>query len=65
MGLVAAHIEQRTTAELSPNVALRYDQLKDYYDRALKGSYGLQSPHLLTEALSWHQRFIDTGSMQA
>ncbi len=25
--------KQRTTAELSPTVALRYDQLKDYYDR--------------------------------
>ncbi len=40
------------------------DALKDYYARALKGSYGLQSPHLLTEALSWHQRYIDTGSMK-
>jgi len=39
------------------------DALNDYYDRALKGSYGLQSPHLLNEALSWHQRYIDTGSM--
>ncbi|WEK59026.1 MAG: acetyl-CoA hydrolase/transferase family protein [Candidatus Brevundimonas phytovorans] len=40
------------------------DALSDYYARALKGSYGLQSPHLLTEALSWHQRFIETGSMK-
>ncbi|MGI4818461.1 acetyl-CoA hydrolase/transferase family protein [Brevundimonas sp.] len=39
------------------------DMLQDYYDRALTSSYGLQSPHMLTEALSWHQRFIDTGSM--
>lgn len=38
--------------------------LQDYYDRALKGSYGLQSPTLLTEALSWHQRFVETGSMR-
>jgi succinyl-CoA:acetate CoA-transferase len=38
--------------------------LADYYARALKGSYGLQSPTLLTEAFSWHQRFIETGSMQ-
>ncbi len=37
--------------------------LQDYYARALKGSYGLQSPSLPGEALSWHQRFIDTGSM--
>ena len=41
------------------------DALADYYARALKGSYGLQSPHLLPEALSWHQRFIETGSMRA
>ena len=39
------------------------DMLQDYYDRALHSSYGLQSPHMLNEALSWHQRFIDTGSM--
>jgi succinyl-CoA:acetate CoA-transferase len=38
--------------------------LQDYFKRAKEGSYGLQSPHLLTESLSWHQRFIETGSMQ-
>lgn len=37
--------------------------LADYYRRALQGSYGLQSPMLLGEALSWHQRFVETGSM--
>ncbi|AHE54025.1 acetyl-CoA hydrolase [Sphingomonas sanxanigenens DSM 19645 = NX02] len=37
--------------------------LADYYERARRGSYGQQSPSLLREALSWHQRFIDTGSM--
>ncbi len=37
--------------------------LEDYSARALKGSYGLQSPSLPGEALSWHQRFVDTGSM--
>ncbi|WP_207103059.1 acetyl-CoA hydrolase/transferase family protein [Paracoccus shandongensis] len=37
--------------------------LADYFRRACQGSYGMQSPSLLTEALSWHQRFIDTGSM--
>jgi succinyl-CoA:acetate CoA-transferase len=41
------------------------DALADYHERALKGAYGLQTPHLLNEALSWHQRFIDTGSMRA
>lgn len=39
-------------------------QLQDYYDRAMKSSYGLQSPMLLDEALSWHQRFVETGSMR-
>ncbi len=39
--------------------------LMDYYTRARQGSYGQQSPSLLKEALSWHQRFIETGSMLA
>lgn len=38
--------------------------LQDYFDRALNHSYGLHTPTLLSEALSWHQRFIDTGSMR-
>jgi succinyl-CoA:acetate CoA-transferase len=37
--------------------------LRDYYKRAREHSYGQQSPCLPSEALSWHQRFIDTGSM--
>ncbi|CAN5285341.1 acetyl-CoA hydrolase/transferase family protein [Brevundimonas staleyi] len=37
--------------------------LEDYYQRALKGSYGLQTPMLLDEALSWHSRFVRSGSM--
>ena len=38
--------------------------LQDYFDRALHSSYGKHSPSLLSEALSWHQRFVETGSMQ-
>jgi succinyl-CoA:acetate CoA-transferase len=38
--------------------------LKDYYRRARAGSYGQQSPCLPGEALSWHQRFMETGSMR-
>ncbi len=38
--------------------------LEDYYRRARRDAYGQQSPSLLTEALSWHQRFIETGSMR-
>ena len=39
--------------------------LADYYQRAMVGSYGLQTPMLLDEALSWHARFVRTGSMVA
>ena len=39
--------------------------LKDCYERARRDSYGQQSPTLLGEALSWHQRYMETGSMQA
>jgi succinyl-CoA:acetate CoA-transferase len=38
--------------------------LRDYYERARKHSYGQQSPSLLNEALSWHQRYVETGSMK-
>ena len=41
------------------------DQLRDYFERALHQSAGKQTPHILTEALSWHQRFLDTGNMHA
>ena len=39
------------------------DQLRDYYARAEKAG-GLHTPHLLNEALSWHQRFVETGDMR-
>ncbi|UZK70544.1 acetyl-CoA hydrolase/transferase family protein [Sphingomonas sp. S1-29] len=38
--------------------------LIDYYQRARTGSYGQQTPVLPGEALSWHQRFIETGTMR-
>jgi succinyl-CoA:acetate CoA-transferase len=38
--------------------------LRDYYERARIGAYGQQSPSLPGEALSWHQRFMETGSMR-
>jgi succinyl-CoA:acetate CoA-transferase len=41
------------------------DQLQDYFDRASRDSYGKHTPHLLPEALSWHQRWLDTGDMRA
>ena len=39
-------------------------QLQDYFDRACRDSYGKHTPHLLGEALSWHERFLRTGSMR-
>lgn len=38
--------------------------LQDYYRRARENSYGQQTPTLLKEALSWHQCFVETGSMK-
>ncbi|HEY4582444.1 MAG TPA: acetyl-CoA hydrolase/transferase family protein [Lysobacter sp.] len=38
--------------------------LEDYFERACRGAYGLHTPHLPGEALAWHQRFVDTGSMR-
>jgi succinyl-CoA:acetate CoA-transferase len=37
--------------------------LQDYYERAVAGAWGRQTPHLLGEALSWHTRFMATGTM--
>ncbi|EMY34740.1 succinate CoA transferase [Arthrobacter crystallopoietes BAB-32] len=37
--------------------------LADYFDRACRDSHGKHTPHLLGEALSWHERFVDSGSM--
>lgn len=41
--------------------------LQDYYDRAvtLCGPGAAHTPHILEEALSWHVRARDTGSMKA
>jgi succinyl-CoA:acetate CoA-transferase len=40
------------------------DRLDDYFERAVAARpTARHTPHLLTEALSWHQRFVDTGHM--
>jgi succinyl-CoA:acetate CoA-transferase len=39
--------------------------LEDYFARALHESAGKHSPHILREALSWHARFVETGTMRA
>ncbi|RUO39870.1 propionyl-CoA--succinate CoA transferase [Aliidiomarina taiwanensis] len=41
------------------------EQLRDYFERACASGRGMHTPHLLNEALSWHQRFEETGSMLA
>ncbi|MGK7222151.1 acetyl-CoA hydrolase/transferase family protein [Kocuria flava] len=38
--------------------------LEDYSERAQRESFGKHTPHLLGEALSWHEQFVETGSMR-
>jgi succinyl-CoA:acetate CoA-transferase len=38
--------------------------LEDYFDRAVASSSGKHTPHLLDEALSWHRRYLDEGTMR-
>lgn len=40
-------------------------QLADYFDRALRLSPGKHTPHLLEEALSFHVRYLQTGTMRS
>lgn len=37
--------------------------LRDYLEEAKKVSLGQHTPHDLRQALSWHQRYLETGSM--
>jgi len=37
--------------------------LLDYSNRAEKLSYGKHTPHLLSESLSWHSRYLRSGHM--
>jgi len=38
--------------------------LLDYLNRAERLSYGRHTPHLLGEALGWHNRYLRTGNMR-
>jgi succinyl-CoA:acetate CoA-transferase len=38
--------------------------LRDYVERARHTSVGQHTPHLLSESLGWHQRYVETGSMR-
>jgi succinyl-CoA:acetate CoA-transferase len=56
---------KQRAASIITNCAHPYyrPMLEDYFARALASSYGKHAPSLLSEALSWHQRFVETGSM--
>ena len=38
--------------------------LLDYYERALKETKNAHTPHIIKEALSFHERFVETGTME-
>jgi len=38
--------------------------LQDYFDRASAEGFGRHTPHLPGEALSWHERFVRTGTLR-
>ena len=40
------------------------EMLWDYFNRAKEATNNSHSPHLLNEALSWHERYIKAGTMQ-
>lgn len=57
--------KQRARAVITQCVHPEFrDALQDYFDRACAASAGKHTPHLLTEALGWHQRFLDNGDMR-
>jgi succinyl-CoA:acetate CoA-transferase len=39
--------------------------LQDYLDRATASGSGKHTPHLLDEALSWHVRYLQEGTMRS
>ncbi|MDX1292542.1 MAG: acetyl-CoA hydrolase/transferase family protein [Hyphomonas sp.] len=58
--------KQRADAIIANCVHPSYrDAIEDYYRRARQASFGQHAPTLLSEALSWHQRYVETGSMLA
>ena len=36
----------------------------DYLNRAERLSYGKHTPHLLSESLGWHSRYLRSGQMR-
>jgi succinyl-CoA:acetate CoA-transferase len=39
--------------------------LQDYFERSVASANSQHTPHILNEALSWHARFLETGTMKA
>lgn len=39
------------------------DRLTDYYERACASKRGMHTPHILSEALSWHENYETKGEM--
>ena len=39
------------------------DALRDYFERSLQSKAGKHTPHMLTESLSWHSRYLRSGHM--
>jgi succinyl-CoA:acetate CoA-transferase len=37
--------------------------LKDYFERAQKNGTGMHTPHILSEAHGFHERYLKTGKM--
>lgn len=40
------------------------EMLRDYYMRAVQTTDGAHTPHILKDALSWHERFMQKGTMK-
>ncbi|SNX54690.1 acetyl-CoA hydrolase/transferase family protein [Thermoanaerobacterium sp. RBIITD] len=40
------------------------DALMDYYNRSIRVTGEVQTPHIIGEAFSWHERCIKTGTMK-
>jgi succinyl-CoA:acetate CoA-transferase len=61
-GLAPRHRAQRIIDRCAhPDFA---PALQDYFDRACASSIGKHTPHILTEALSWHARYLSTQTMR-
>ena len=41
-----------------------FKELCDYYNRAVVATNNAHTPHILTEALSWHVQLAETKSMK-